>query len=93
MKTNPTIPPVSPASGPRDEHGPVPSFRAGELDARGKLVPLSPLEDAAWRMKLGAALRAIESLPDDDPPGTAEAIMRGIDSHRDADCKLFEGMY
>lgn len=84
---------VPPAPPLVDEQGPIPTFPPRQLDEHGRLIPISSEERAARR---DAALRAIEALrnaPDEDPPGTEQEMMRGIDSHRAPGRKLFEGMY
>lgn len=76
-----------------DDQGPIPTFPPRQLDERGRLIPISDEERGARR---DAALRAIAALrneSDEDPPGTEEAMMRGIDSHRARGQKLFERMY
>ena len=76
----------------RDAEGIIPTFPARQLDARGRLVPLSAEERETRSQATIRALTAIEALPD-DPPGTTEAMMRGIDANRPVGSKLFEGMY
>ena len=76
-----------------DDEGPIPTFPPRQLDEEGHLIPIS---DEEWQARIKAAnraLAALDRLPDDDPPGTEEAMMRGIDAHRAPGCKLFEGLY
>lgn len=52
------------------------------VDARGRLLPLSPEERA---MRTEAALRAIERIearPDTDPPGIDLLIMQGMNESK-----------
>jgi hypothetical protein len=76
----------------RDAEGPIPTFPPRALDAQGRLVPISAEERRERSRAAIRALKAIESLPD-DPPGTTEEMMRGIDANRPPGSKLFEGMY
>ena len=87
---SPEAPPVSSLC---DAEGPIPTFPPRVLDARGQLVPISPEERAARSRAALRALKAIEAIPDDDPPGSAERLMRGIDDDRPEGAKLFGGMY
>ena len=85
--------PALPSSSLRDADGPIPTFPPRALDERGRLVPISAEERRARSEAVVRALKAVASLRDDDPPGTAERMMRGIDDHRPPDAKLFEGLY
>ena len=89
--TNPCVPSAS-TSNLRDAEGLIPTFPPRQLDARGRLVPISAEERQARSQALRRAMKAIELLPD-DPPGTTEAMMRGIDANRPPGAKQFEGMY
>ena len=82
----------APATELRDGIGLIPIFPSRALDEHGRLIPLSPEERAARRDAAIRALKALRDLPDDDPPGTEESMMRGIDEGR-AHRPLFEGMY
>jgi hypothetical protein len=66
IETKPTESP--PHDGLRDDQGPIPMFPPRALDARGRMIPLSPEEDAARRSAAIRALEAIRQLPDADPP-------------------------
>ena len=82
----------APATELRDELGLIPTFPPRALDKLGRLIPLSPEERAARRDAAIRVLKALRDLPDDDPPGTEDAMMRGIDEGR-PHRPLFEGMY
>lgn len=84
---------VDPPAPLIDAEGLIPAFPARQLDAQGRLIPLSPAERAARRDAAIRALKALRAEPDQDPPGTDEAMMRAIDEHRPPGRKLFEGMY
>ena len=77
----------------RDEQGPISTFPPRALDDKGRLIPLSPEERFARTNSAIRALNALNSLPDNDPPGIDEEIMRGMDNNRISGQKLFEGMY
>jgi hypothetical protein len=76
-----------------DDQGPIPAFPPRALDEHGRLIPLSPQERRARSQAAVRALEALRRLPDDDPPGTDERLLRGIDENRLPGRKLFEGMY
>jgi hypothetical protein len=76
-----------------DAQGPIPTFPPRALDEHGRLIPLSDEERRARSEAAVRALKAIRDRPDDDPPGTTERMMRGIDANRPPGRKLFEGMY
>ena len=89
--------PVTQAADPAtfelcDAEGPIPTFPPRTTDARGRLVPISAEERQERSRAIIRTLKAIETLPD-DPPGTTEEMMRGIDANRPDGAKLFEGMY
>jgi hypothetical protein len=88
--TNGSGPP--PVTELRDEIGLIPTFPPLAFDEHGRVIPLGPEERAARRDAAVRALKALRDLPDDDPPGTEEAMMRGIDEGR-PHRPLFEGMY
>jgi hypothetical protein len=61
-------------------------------DANGRLLPISEEEQ---RVRAEAFARMIDEwrdLPEDDPPGSYEDALRGIDEGR-PHRKLFQGMY
>jgi hypothetical protein len=74
-----------------DERGPIPVFGPVRTDRQGRIL-MSEQERAARRDAAIRALRALESLPESDPPGTAERFMRELDENR-THRPLFEGMY
>jgi hypothetical protein len=76
-----------------DDDGVIPVFPPRQVDSDGRLIPLSTEERRARKSAALRALAAIRQLPDNDPPGTAEQMMRGIDEFRPPGQKLFEGMY
>lgn len=75
-----------------DDRGPIPMFPPRVLDGHGRLLPVAPEERAARRDAAIRVLKALRDLPDDDPQGIEEAMMRGIDEGR-PHRPLFEGMY
>jgi hypothetical protein len=75
-----------------DAQGTIPSFPPRPIDEHGRLLPLTPEERDARRDAAIRALKAFRDLPDDDPPGAEQAMMRGIDENR-PHRRLFEGMY
>jgi hypothetical protein len=76
-----------------DEQGPIPRFPPIPQDARtGRPLPISAEERAARNAAAVRMLRAIELIPDDDPPDTLERLMRIIDEDRPPGQKVFEGM-
>ncbi len=75
-----------------DELGPIPCFPPRQLDAHGRLIPLSAEERKVAIRGRDPALRAIEKLPDDDPIGIEAEFMRGIDENRPEGRKIFEGL-
>ena len=84
--------PPAPRDGLCDDLGPIPEFPPRETDPDGRLVPLPPGERQARSGAVIRALAALDAVPDADPPGTAEDVMRGIDEGR-PHRPLFEGMY
>jgi hypothetical protein len=77
--------------GLRDEQGPIPVFGPVLLDEHGRIV----MSDEEGRARSAAGLRAIKALaklPDADPPGIDELIMREIDEGR-PHRPLFTGIY
>ena len=70
----------------------APASNQLKLDANGRLLPRTDEERAADAVRMREALRRIAEMPNDDPPGETEAIMRAIDSHR-PHRPLFEGYY
>jgi hypothetical protein len=62
------------------------------LGADGKLPPINEEERRLRAEALRETLEAISLIPDDDPPGTFEEFMRGIDEGR-PHRPMFKGMY
>ncbi|MEO6810016.1 MAG: hypothetical protein ABI353_12960 [Isosphaeraceae bacterium] len=97
MATNPTLSEIEinrpDASALCDADGPIPTFPPRALDEQGRLIPISPEERKARSEAAIRALRAIELLPDDDPPGSTEELFRSLDANRPEGAKQFEGMY
>ena len=89
MNLNGDQPP--PHDGLCDEQGPIPVFGPVMLDEHGCIV-MSDEERRARGAAAVRALKALAKLPDTDPPGTDEAVMRGIDAAR-PQRRMFEGMY
>lgn len=77
--------------GLRDEQGLIPAFGPVKLDEQGRIIMSE--EERRARMAAGIrALKALNQLPDNDPPGTEEQFMRNYDEshpHR----PQFKGYY
>jgi hypothetical protein len=86
-------PPETPSDGLADELGPIPTFPPLQFDDQGRIIHISEEERRARHSAAIRALNALDAMPDEDPPGTEQEMMRGIDSHRPPGSKLFEGMY
>lgn len=78
-----------------DELGPIPTFPPAKFDEHGRIIPESSEELKARAEAAARMFRAIAKLPDTDPPGTDEAMMRGIDEERRRAGRppAFEGCY
>jgi hypothetical protein len=78
-----------------DELGPIPTFPLAEFDEHGRIPPISPEEKKARVEAITRMFVAMAKLPDIDPPGTDEAMMRGIDEERRRVGRppAFEGYY
>jgi hypothetical protein len=77
-----------------DEQGPIPTFPPIPTDpVTGRPLPISEEERAARRDAAIRVLKAIARRPGQDPPGTLERMLRGIDEDRPPGQKIFEGMY
>ena len=64
--------------GLRDEQGLIPAFGPLRMDDEGHI--LMSEEEGRARMAAGIrALKALNKLPDDDPPGIEEEFMRNFD--------------
>jgi hypothetical protein len=75
-----------------DEQGPIPDYPPRRYDEQGRPLPFTPDEIKLRSEIFRRAMRAIDAT-DQDPPGSDEEFMRGIDSHRPEGMKLFEGYY
>jgi hypothetical protein len=65
---------------------------APRVDARGRILPITPEEQARNARAIAAFIERMKVMPDDDPPGAWEEAMRDLDAHR-PHRKLFEGYY
>jgi hypothetical protein len=61
-------------------------------DATGRVLPITPEEQARNARAIAALVERMLAMPDEDPPGAWEEAMRDLDAHR-PHRKLFEGMY
>ncbi len=61
-------------------------------DAHGRVLPITPEEQARNARAIAAFIERMKTLPDEDPPGAWEEAMRDLDAHR-PHRKLFEGLY
>ena len=61
-------------------------------DATGRVLPITPEEQAQDAQAIAAFVELMFALPDDDPPGAWEEAMRDLDAQR-PHRKLFEGLY
>ena len=77
----------------RDADGPIPTFGPAKVDAHGRLLPISDEEKKARADAIRRMFAVWDTIPDDDPPGTWEEVMRSIDADRPPGMKKFEGMY
>jgi hypothetical protein len=65
---------------------------APRVDARGRILPITPEQQARNAKAIAAFIERMRAMPDDDPPGAWEEAMRDLDAHR-PHRKLFEGYY
>jgi hypothetical protein len=61
-------------------------------DARGRVLPITPEEQARNARAIAETVEWMLAAPDEDPPGAWEEAMRDLDAHR-PHRKLFEGLY
>jgi hypothetical protein len=61
-------------------------------DATGRVLPITPEEQAQKARAMAAFVDRMLAMPDEDPPGAGEAAMRDLDAQR-PHRKLFEGLY
>ncbi len=70
---------------------PSPRYKPAN-DATGRVLPITPEEQARNARAIAALVERMLAMPDEDPPGAWEEAMRDLDAHR-PHRKLFEGMY
>jgi hypothetical protein len=79
--------------GDLPHHSPAPSGRAVPCnDAAGRVLPITPEEQARDARAIAALVDRMLAMPDEDPPGAWEDAMRDLDAQR-PHRKLFEGLY
>jgi hypothetical protein len=61
-------------------------------DATGRVLPITPEEQAQKARDIAAFVDKMLAMPDEDPAGAWEGAMRDLDAHR-PHRKLFEGLY
>ncbi len=61
-------------------------------DAKGRVRPISPEEQAQKARAIAAFVEKMLAMPDENPPGAWEEAMRDLDARR-PHRKLFEGLY
>jgi hypothetical protein len=61
-------------------------------DATGRVLPITPEEQAQKARAVAVFVDRMLAMPDEDPPGAWEEAMRDLDAHR-PHRKLFEGLY
>jgi hypothetical protein len=61
-------------------------------DATGRVLPITPEEQARNARAITAFVERMLAMPDEDPPGAWEDAMRDLDAQR-PHRKLFEGLY
>ncbi|HZW34694.1 MAG TPA: hypothetical protein VFF52_28470 [Isosphaeraceae bacterium] len=60
-------------------------------DATGRVLPITPEEQARNARAIAAFVERMLAMPDEDPPGAWEDAMRDLDAQR-PHRKLFEGL-
>jgi len=75
-----------------DEQGQIPGYPPRRYDEAGRQLPYTP-EELLLRDEIFRRTMAVIDANDQDPPGSDEEFMRGIDSRRPEGMKLFEGYY
>ena len=73
-------------------HSPVVELPKSCLGPDGKIPAMTEEERHQRSEALRETLEAIAKMPDDDPPGSFEEFMRGIDEGR-PHRPMFKGMY
>ena len=61
-------------------------------DVTGRVLAITPEEQAQDAKAIAAFVELMFALPDDDPPGAWKEAMRDLDAQR-PHRKLFEGLY
>ncbi len=77
---------------PQDRERPATPRLAPCNDAHGRVLPITPEEQARNARAIAAFIERVKAMPDEDPPGAWEEAMRDLDAHR-PHRKLFEGLY
>jgi hypothetical protein len=77
---------------PQDHEHPAAPRPAPRVDARGRILPITPEEQARNARAIAAFIERMQAMPDEDPPGAWEEAMRDLDAHR-PHRKLFEEYY
>ncbi len=61
-------------------------------DSTGRVLPITPEEQARNAKAIADLVERMLAMPDEDPPGAWEEAMRDLDAQR-PHRKLFEGLY
>lgn len=61
-------------------------------DMTGRILPITPEQQARDARAIAAFVERMRSMPDEDPPGAWEEAMHDLDAQR-PHRKLFEGLY
>jgi hypothetical protein len=77
---------------PQDPEGQSAPHLAPRVDAKGRILPITPEQQARDARAIAAFIERMQAMPDEDPPGAWEEAMRDLDAHR-PHRKLFEGYY
>jgi hypothetical protein len=76
----------------REDASAPPPRRAPRSDATGRVLPITPEQQARDARAIAELVEQMLAMPDEDPPGAWEEAMRDLDAHR-PHRKLFEGLY
>jgi hypothetical protein len=77
---------------PQDPECQAASLPVPRVDARGRILPITPEEQARNATAIAETVEWMLATPDEDPPGAWEEAMRDLDAHR-PHRKLFDGLY
>jgi hypothetical protein len=77
---------------PNDPERPMAPRPVPRVDPRGRILPITPEEQARNARAIAETVEWMLATPDEDPPGAWEEAMRDLDAHR-PHRKLFEGLY